>query len=312
MNNQNYNPQMQQRNQPMQPIQQRMQPQMQQRNQPMQPIQQRMQPQMQQRNQPMQPQMQRNQPMQSQMQRNQPMQPQMQRNQPMQPQMQRNQQMQPQINQQSVKIGAENQYILYYSNYCINCKEFMNILCKNPLYNKFKKINVSDGSANIPPFVKNVPTILVPNYNHPLVGEDVFKWLEESSEKRMNNLDQTIIPFHPDEMDCGLGDNYSYLDIKDNEQPMEHNFVYIKKGDQKIETPPEESFDDTKLKSQDTSNRQPVPQRQMSNIPNVLTNPLSSPIIPQSSVNDKTNVEDAYNELLARRKTESPETTQMI
>jgi hypothetical protein len=268
-------------------------------------------PQIQQRNQPMQPQMQRNQPMQPQMQRNQPMQPQMQRNQPMQPQMQRNQQMQPQM-QQSVKIGAENQYILYYSNYCINCKEFMNILCKNPLYNKFKKINVSDGSANIPPFVKNVPTILVPNYNHPLVGEDVFKWLEESSEKRMNNLDQTIIPFHPDEMDCGLGDNYSYLDIKDNEQPMEHNFVYIKKGDQKIETPPEESFDDTKLKSQDTSNRQPVPQRQMSNIPNVLTNPLSSPIIPQSSVNDKTNVEDAYNELLARRKTESPETTQMI
>jgi hypothetical protein len=307
MNNQNYNPQMQQRNQQSmlpqmqrnQPMQQRMQPQMQQRNQPTQPIQQRMQPQMQQRMQP-------------QMQRNQPMQPQMQRNQPMQPQMQRNQPMQPQINQQSVKIGAENQYILYYSNYCINCKEFMNILCKNPLYNKFKKINVSDGSANIPPFVKNVPTILVPNYNHPLVGEDVFKWLEESSEKRMNNLDQTIIPFHPDEMDCGLGDNYSYLDIKDNEQPMEHNFVYIKKGDQKIETPPEESFDDTKLKSQDTSNRQPVPQRQMSNIPNVLTNPLSSPIIPQSSVNDKTNVEDAYNELLARRKTESSETTQMI
>jgi glutaredoxin-related protein len=298
--NQPIQPQMQ-RNQPIQPqmqrnqpIQQRMQPQMQQRNQP---IQQRMQPQMQQRNQ----QMQRNQPIQ------QRMQPQMQ---------QRNQQMQqrnhPQINQQSVKIGAENQYILYYSNYCINCKEFMNILCKNPLYNKFKKINVSDGSANIPPFVKNVPTILVPNYSNPLVGEDVFKWLEESSEKRMNNLDQTIIPFHPDEMDCGLGDNYSYLDIKDNEQPMEHNFVYIKKGDQKIETPPEESFDDTKLKSQDTSNRQPVPQRQMSNIPNVLTNPLSSPIIPQSSVNDKTNVEDAYNELLARRKTESSETTQMI
>ena len=305
MNNQNYNPQMQ-RNQPMLPQMQHNQP---------------MQPQMQ-RNQPMQPQMQRNQPMQPIQQRMQPMQqriqPQMQqRNQPMQLIQQRNQpqmqqRMQPQINQQSVKIGAENQYILYYSNYCINCKEFINILCKNPLYNKFKKINVSDGSANIPPFVKNVPTILVPNYSNPLVGEDVFKWLEESSEKRMNNLDQTIIPFHPDEMDCGLGDNYSYLDIKDNEQPMEHNFVYIKKGDQKIETPPEESFDDTKLKSQDTSNRQPVPQRQMSNIPNVLTNPLSSPIIPQSSVNDKTNVEDAYNELLARRKTESSETTQMI
>lgn len=302
MNNSNYNSrpavQSSQRIQPQ--MQQRMQPQMQDRIQPqMQPqMKQRMQPQMQER---MQPQMQQS------------MQPQMQQR--MQPQMQS--QMQPQMQQrtrsQPVKIGAEDQYVLYYSNFCINCKDFMNILCKAPIYNKFTKINVSEGTVNIPPFIKSVPTILVPNSSKPLVGEEVFKWLEEISEQRMNGKDQSIIPYHPDEMDGVLGDNYSYLDVKDTDQPMEHNFVYIKKAEQKIETPPEESFISTKPKStQDinSSNRPPFPQAPQRQMPQGIQsheNSLMSPMIPQSSGSsgDGKNVEDAYNELLARRKVES-------
>ena len=198
---------------------------------------------------------------------------------------------------------SSEDHILYYSNYCINCKEFMNILCKTPIYNKFKKINVSEGAVSIPPFIKRVPTIIVPNYN-PLVGEDVFKWLEKVSEQRMSS-EQSIIPYHPDEMDGGLGDNYSYLDVQDTDQPMEHSFVYIKKGDQKIETPPEESFINTKTKTSDVNSttRPPFPQAPQRQMPNGMPNglPSASPIVPQSSSDGK-NVEDAYNELLARRK----------
>jgi hypothetical protein len=281
---------------------QRMQPQnMQQRMMPqMQPqMQQRMQPQMQQR---MQPQMQQH------------MQPQMQQRKPQQTQEFMSQQIQQRSQSQPVRLGADDQYILYYSNYCINCKEFMNIMCKTPIYNKFTKINVSEGIVNIPPFIKSVPTIIVPNSNKPLVGEDVFKWLEEKSEQRMNSVDQSILPYHPDEMDGVLGDNYSYLDIKDTEQPMEHNFVYIKKGDQKIETPPEESFISTKPKSaQDinSSNRPPFPQAPQRQMPHGIQTQgasLVSPMVPQSSggsSGDGKNVEDAYNELLARRKIDS-------
>ena len=202
---------------------------------------------------------------------------------------------------------TENGYILYYSNYCINCKEFMNILCKTPIYNKFTKINVSEGIVNIPPFLKSVPTITVPTHNTPLVGEEVFKWLEENSEQRMKNINQSILPYHPDEMDGVLSDNYSYLDVKDTDQPMEHNFVYIKKGDQKIDTPPEESFISTKPKtSQDinSSNRPPFPQAPLGQMHG---NNVISPMIPQSSSDistDSKNVEDAYNDLLARRKIE--------
>ena len=42
-----------------------------------------------------------------------------------------------------INIGADNQYVLYYSKYCINCKEFLNILVKNTaLYQKFEKVDV--------------------------------------------------------------------------------------------------------------------------------------------------------------------------
>ena len=125
------------------------------------------------------------------------------------------------------KIGAPNQYILYYSNYCINCKEFINILCKNSIYSNFKKINVSV-NRNYPSIIKSVPTIIVPNIERPLIGEEVFQWLEHFSSKRTKTMQEEIIPYSPGEMGSGLTDSYSYLDSKDTEQPMEHTFSFIK------------------------------------------------------------------------------------
>jgi hypothetical protein len=209
------------------------------------------------------------------------------------------------------QIGAEGQYILYYSNYCINCKEFMTILCKTPIYSNFTKINVS-GNVSYPNFVKSVPTIIVPKVQRPLVGEEVFKWLEEQSVERVKNENQGIIPYSPGEMGSGLTDNYSYLDAKDTEQPMEHTFSFIKRSDQKIETPPEDSFVNTKQKPVQPVSRQPFPQNPQRQTP--FETPPSEPrpsqgvgakppMIPLSSGGDDgKNVEEAYNELLARRK----------
>ncbi len=209
------------------------------------------------------------------------------------------------------QIGAEGQYILYYSNYCINCKEFITILCKTPIYSKFTKINVS-GNVSYPSFVKSVPTIVVPNVQRPLVGEEVFKWLEEQSVERVKNHNQGIIPYSPGEMGSGLSDSYSYLDATDTEQPMEHTFSFIKRSDQKIETPPEDSFVNTKKKSVEPVSRQPFPQNpeQQLSFETNQSEPRPSqgvgakpPMIPLSSGGDNgENVEQAYNELLARRK----------
>lgn len=224
---------------------------------------------------------------------------------------------------QTNSLNTQGQYVLYYSNYCINCKEFINILCKTPIYSSFTKVNVSDGKTRFPSFVKSVPTIIVPNVNKPLVGEEVFTWLEKQSDNRIKNEKESIIAYSPGEMG-GFGDNYSYFGSDDAEQPMEQTFSYIKRADQKIETPPEESFGETKQKSAhdiNSTNRPPFPQTSQMQTSTQgppmetpdFTKPISSsgaggrgPMVPLSSGGDEGNIDDAYNELLARRKMDSP------
>lgn len=227
-------------------------------------------------------------------------------------------QLQPQSNNSQglpFPIGSEGQYILYYSNFCINCKEFITLLCKTPVYSSFTNINVSS-NVGFPSFVKSVPTIIVPKIQRPLVGEEVFKWLEDQSTERIKNGQGEISPYSPEEMESGLGDSYSYLDSKDTDQPMEHTFSFITRDAQKIETPPEESFVNTKPKkgnSIEMTNRQPFPQTSQNQMPFEIKGLPSQgaggrpPMIPSSSLGDDgKNVEDAYNELLARRKMDIP------
>lgn len=210
------------------------------------------------------------------------------------------------MNNKPIKIGAENQYILYYSNYCINCKEFLNILVKNqPLYQKFNKLNISDSNSPKPPFLKAVPTILVPNVNIPLTGSDVFKWLEQQSTQRRKQEQKDIEPYHPSEMSGNLGNNYSYFGLDDRNQPMKHNFTFIDNKFQKIETPAEESFANTKpkkLKDISMNNRQMFPQIHQAQQMRAPTNSLPPPI----SSSEDGNVEDAYNNLLSRRDKDVP------
>lgn len=200
------------------------------------------------------------------------------------------------------RIGAENQYILYYSNFCINSKEFMNILCKTELYSKFTKINVSNTS--FPPIIKSVPTIIVPRVSRPLVGIEVFKWLEKQSEQKSQNIQQQGIIAYSQEMNSDMGDNYSYLDSSDKNQPMEHTFHFISRPEQKIQTPSEESYStkepkvDMNIQKRDLYPQQKQPIQQSSY--------GKPPLVPVNSTDsENTNVENAYNELLARRKLDS-------
>lgn len=222
-------------------------------------------------------------------------------------------------------IGADGQYLLYYSNYSDHCKEFINILCKTPYYQQFTKINVSS-NVSYPSFIKNVPTIIVPKINRPLVGEEVFQWIEDQSVERSKNKEQGIIPYSPGEMSYDFGDSYSYLDVKDTEQPMEHSFSFVKREDQRIETPEESSFVNTNPEPIKDVSRQPFPQAPQQQHPGgqqIRQNPggyqgisqrmsqpsntgSKPPMIPVSSDGDSKNVEDAYNELLARRKMDIP------
>jgi multidrug efflux pump subunit AcrB len=201
-------------------------------------------------------------------------------------------------NQLPFTIGADNQYILYYSNFCINSKEFIGTLSKSPLYSKFTKINVSSNSY--PSIIKSVPTIIVPKHQKPLVGIEVFSWLEKQSEEKEIHTKQGINAYS-NEMDSNFGDSYSYLGSSDTNQPMEHTFHFISRSEQKIQTPPEEVFSNKEPKVQAlTENRELYPQTKQ---PVQKSSYGKPPMIPLNSTSTEgENVENAYNELLARRK----------
>lgn len=202
-----------------------------------------------------------------------------------------------------INIGADNQYILYYSKYCINCKEFLNILVKNTaLYQKFEKVDVQ--KSRRPVFLKVVPTIIVPNIPRPLEGSNVFRWLEQQSQRKNNEEKKSIVPYLASEMG-GIDGGYSYLGVDDRSQPMEQNFTFIDRGFQKINTPAEDSFATTKpkkLRDLNSNNRQAFPQVNQGKQMQAPTNSLPPPM---SSSSDDKDVEDAYNNLLTRRQTEN-------
>lgn len=241
--------------------------------------------------------------------------PQRQQNQRYQP---HSQYQQPQVmasqQQKPVSLGlpfqlSENQstYLLYYSSFCQPSKELLQVLCKTPFYSKFQKFDISDG-ARIPPFVKSVPTAIVPGVDRPIVGPEIKSWLEGQVQRVEKETQKEIIPFHPDEMNFGFGDSYSYLDVDERSQPMEHTFAFIDRPDEKINTPAESEFGDMKKKKNamvDSSTRPPLPQ--VPAIPGMQP-PLPS-AIPQNSnhtTQEHPDMEKAYQDLLARRSLDVP------
>lgn len=138
-----------------------------------------------------------------------------------------------------------NKYILFYSNFCSNSKEFITQLYKTKYYELFMKVCVDKKDIKIPKQITAVPTIIVPNYPRPLTGGEAFFWLEgmgkiESTkdttmqqkpgmpkkkvEGEFGNQtgSESIIPFSS-EMG-GYSDSYTYLD---NNNALDRSFSFL-------------------------------------------------------------------------------------
>jgi len=160
-------------------------------------------------------------------------------------------------------------YIIFYSNYCANCKEFIQSLYKSPFFEKFKRVCV-DNNTNVPKEITLIPAIIVPKMTKVLVGTEAFHWLRgmnqihlQEQEKQINqdasskakngaeppegstgdptNLNYAMgaVTAYSGTMD-GFSDNFSFLG---NENPLEHKFEFLGKGNVKIHTPQEEGGD---------------------------------------------------------------------
>lgn len=126
--------------------------------------------------------------------------------------------------------------ILFYSEYCNHSKELIQSLYKTELYDKIIKVNIDENKYNLPPSIKMVPALLISNNNKPFVGNEVFSWCNDQLAilNKKNNEKKEIKAYFASEM-AGYSDSYSYL--QNDNTPMDHNFSFIGKNNDNINTP---------------------------------------------------------------------------
>ena len=113
-----------------------------------------------------------------------------------------------------------NTLILFCSNKCRYSNEILQNINKDAnLVSTIKIANIDNNKIKIPPYITNVPSLLIVNNNKKniLVGDEIINWVNKN---RTNN---SIVEFDKMEMG-GFSDKYSYLEGTTN---IGHNFVSI-------------------------------------------------------------------------------------
>ncbi len=143
---------------------------------------------------------------------------------------------------------SKNDYILFYSNKCNHSKELLVLLAKDPELNKqFIKVNIDVRGVKIPPYVKSVPSAIIPVNGNPslLVGVNIFKWYDENHKR--NVVSNSIMDYDPLGM-AGYSDNFSFLDGKS--EPLKKAFSFVDEN-WTINTPDASSYIDDRGRGDD-------------------------------------------------------------
>lgn len=150
---------------------------------------------------------------------------------------------------------SNNDYILFYSNKCMHSKEFLVLLSKDSsLDRKFIKVNVDNRGVKIPPYVKKVPSAIIPMNGSPnlLVGVNIFKWYndnhQKSSQGGQGQRSNQILDYDPFGM-AGYSDTFSFLD--DKSEPLKKAFSFLNENFT-ISSPEEGSFTDNRGNNDDS------------------------------------------------------------
>lgn len=160
--------------------------------------------------------------------------------------------------------------ILYYSNYCDNCKKLLQILSRSQIKEELhflcidKRVNMPDGSIQLlikngqqvllPPTITKVPALmLVNNGFHVLFGDQIYQHIqpkEKSMQKKATNNQGEPNAFSFDSFsNSGISsDQYSFLDTHADDllakgqggMRQMYNYVSInEESTMSIETPPD-------------------------------------------------------------------------
>tara|TARA_B100001769_G_C22051489_1_gene565210 strand:- start:664 stop:1314 length:651 start_codon:yes stop_codon:yes gene_type:complete len=134
--------------------------------------------------------------------------------------------------------------LLFYSNYCQNCKQIIEEIKNSPVSLSIKYICIDSESvrSKLPHYINSVPALVVGETNQIFVGNQILGWIKMTS----NNNSQYAQPpppppqpkgpvgpnaWHNNEMNA-FSDMYSFIDVDTSAQgdggmSMVHNFEIL-------------------------------------------------------------------------------------
>lgn len=165
--------------------------------------------------------------------------------------------------------------ILYYSNYCPNCKTMIQTLAQSHIKNDIhficldNRVKKDDGTTNVilsdgqeillPPSVTMVPALLLLNRGHRVIfGDEIDKYLKprinkDKNQATDNNGEPSAFTIGSNSNFGVASDTFSFLDQNAEElsakgpggMRQQHHYASIEQGGSEIETPPDNYTADT-------------------------------------------------------------------
>lgn len=118
---------------------------------------------------------------------------------------------------------------LYYSKGNINCLEFLKKLKQENMLKVFDEYFCIDGRdpKTFPKWLHSIPTIIVPESDKPLIGEDAFAWLtfklnQKYKQAELGTINQNqgnFVNLNTDPADINL-DSADYISIHNIDKPI--------------------------------------------------------------------------------------------
>jgi hypothetical protein len=103
----------------------------------------------------------------------------------------------------------------------MHCNNLIQSIRIKDILELFKIISVDDKNIKIPPIIVSVPTMIVRGINKPLIGKEVFSWLDAQQflNIKTNNITNEIVNpiFHVDNMKA-IELDINYISFNNNDE----------------------------------------------------------------------------------------------
>jgi hypothetical protein len=144
-------------------------------------------------------------------------------------------------------MSQQNSILLFYSAHCNHCSQLLQTIKQSQLQNSIQQICIDKLPRHrIPGNVKNVPTLVIAGTMQPLVGQNVFKWVQQKALEKKKQIQASSVSnntsesgpsaWHVNEMGSSFSDPYSFINAS-KESSIPKNFEFITENKFNVKDP---------------------------------------------------------------------------